>query len=861
MVPALVTARAAGAGERYPRPTESFVDGDVAPHYDRVRDYDVLHTAVDLRFDWDHRGVAGRVTHRLTPFRDDTRELNFDQHGMDFSAVTLASGKELKWRTTGDTLTVVLDRPYARGEELEVTITYSVKDIPTGAFFIEPTDAYPKRPWQVWTQGESEDTHFWVPCYDNPNERMTSDEKFTVERRFSVVANGTLEGIADNDDGTRTWHFLQVDADYPPYLMAFAVGEYQIYKEDAGGIPVESYVRPSLFPHAERSFGTTGDMLDLFTSLFGPYPYEVYRQVEVAEFLFGGMENVTATILTSRTLHDEIGHEVYQSEGLVAHELAHMWWGDHVSARNWANIWIAEGFATYAETLYWEHAEGVQRGRWDNYRNQVSYFTEDRAYRRPLVTRYYDSYDDLFDSVAYSKGSNVLHMLRRELGDSVFFDVLQAFQSGYGGTTVETSDFERVVEQVSGRSLDRFFDQWVYHGGHPELHVSWSYDPANKLVHLSVRQTQEVTELTPLFDVPVTIDLTGEGFSRRVEIRVSKSENDFYLEAPGRPDMVEFDREGWTLARTTFEKPVEEWVYQIRNSPECVSRARAAEALGEAGDDDAVAALAEVLANEDEFWGVREAAAKALGVAGGDDARRALIRALSLDSARVREEAAHALAGFDDDREAAAALEATARNDRSYQVTVAALNSLGKVKAPHGVETVRAALRRDSWQDDVRVGALEALGPLADEDGIDVAMGYLGDPWGWRVRQAAIGALGAMGGELEHDDPRVDKIRKTCEKTLHDDVIQVRTTAARALGKLGSGKARGALEKASKRDDYLGFTDACRDALEKLRDAETREESAEDLKKQVANLNDRNKGLEEDLKRLREEMDTLKRGN
>jgi len=806
----------AHAGPRFAeiRPDSSYVDPALPPNPERVRDYDILHTALDLRFDWTARSVLGVVQHRLTPLRKVT-DVHFDQHGMSFSGVGHAAGGALEWTVTGDTVTVHLDRPYNPGEELTLRLDYRVDRPVAGIYFMVPDDAYPDRPRQIWTQGEAEENHYWFPCYDNPGDRGTSEQFITVERSLTVAANGRLVDRRENADGTDTWHF-RLDVPHPAYLQALAVGEYRILRADAGGTPVLSYVRPSRFDWAERSFGESAAMIELFEKLLGfPYPYSIYRQVEVEEYLFGGMENTTVTILTGRTLHDEEVAKAYGSESLVAHEIAHQWLGDYVSPRTWAHTWLNEGFATYLETVYWENRVSLERARWDVYKAQESYLSEDRDhYRRPMVTAFYEHPDDLFDNVGYGKASAVVHMLRNRLGDREFWASLNRYLTEYGPGVVETGDLRRAAEAVSGQDLSRFFAQWAYQAGHPEFEVSWEWDAKASAARVTVRQVQAVDARTPVFRVPLDLDFTGTGWHRTLRVWSDAPATTFVLDLPGRPDFVEVDRENWILKTIDFDKPDPEWIRQLRRSPSVISRVRAASALGASESEAAVAALDHCLRNRSEFWGVRGEAASALAEQGGEYALRFLLTGLRSDNARVRKAVADALGELGDPA-ALIALDRLVTDDPSVQVAAAAVEAAGEIGGEEALSVIRAGLDRESWRNRVRASALDALGSMADPATLDWILAHAVPGSPMEVRESAVYSLGSLGAEMDAADPLLDTIRVRLESEMGAGIIQIRIAAAESLGELGA-KARPTLEGISASDDQPMVTRAARNALRDL---------------------------------------------
>ncbi len=819
----------------------------------------MVHTDLSVRFDWNARAVEGTVVHRFAPLRDGLDVFRLDQHRMEFKGVRLVGGGPLSWRTLGDTLAVELDRAYDRGETLAVAVDYRAVNPPEGLYFNLPDRSHPGRPRQIWTQGEQDENHFWFPCVDELDDRMATDERVTVDPAFTVIGNGALVDKTGNDDGTVTWHY-RMDVPHPTYLMSLVVGEYRIYATQWDSIPILSYVRPSLYDEAPRSFARTAEMMRILSEEFGMrYPYPAYRQVEVEDFLFGGMENIAATTLTSRTLHPRVVENARTSVGLVVHELAHQWFGDLVSVRNWSNIWLSEGFATFGETVYREVALGPDAGAWDAYENLQSYLRSDRGYRRPLVTRYYEDSNDLFDSVSYAKGSLVLGMLRARLGHAVFREVLRRFLEEHRAGNADSHDFRDTAAEVSGVPLDRFFDQWVYHGGHPEIRASWDYDAGTRLVHLSLAQTQEIDALTPLFHIETDVDLTGDGWKKRVGIVLDRAQGDFYFEAPARPEMVEFDRGEKIVKALDFRKSAEELAYQLRRSPAVVSRARAAEALGGEKDPRSVDSLRVSLLDEREFWGVRGEAAAALAELGGDRAEEALLAGSEAANARVRRRAAVALGSFSDPR-AMTRLRRIALTDSVPQVSEGALQGVGKAGkdgATEAFDILKAALDRDSWDDTVRRTAAAQFRTLGDPKAVDLVLPLAGAAGPTQTRREALETAGYLGGKLDDDDARRKTVRKRLLAALDDPFLRIRQSAVRGLRDLGDTEAVPILERLAGSDVDRGLKASARSAAQAIRKGDGAATSREELTRELEQIRHASDEMKQEIRRLEARLEAV----
>ena len=364
---------------------------------------------------------------------------------------------------------------------------------------------------QVWSQCQDEDARYWFPCFDAPNEKATTEMTVTVPQPYFALSNGTLLSTTrDEAAGTITYHWLQ-DQPHSTYLMTLVVGEFSERTEMVDGLPVQWYVTPGREDDGQRAFGDTPEMVRFFGQRLGvPYPWNKYAQIAVSDFVFGGMENISATTLTDPALFDARAR-LDSSDALIAHELAHQWFGDLLTCRDWSHGWLNEGFATFLDALFHEHNKGSDEFRYYLRQNAQATSRGWGRYRRPIVTNVYNEPIDLFDRHLYEKGALVLHMLRYVLGDAAFWDSLQQYVTANRHHVVETVDLERAIETATGRNLQAFFHQWVYKGGHPEYQVEFAWDDATRIATVTIRQQQQTGiehgVETPLFDMPVTCSL------------------------------------------------------------------------------------------------------------------------------------------------------------------------------------------------------------------------------------------------------------------------------------------------------------------------------------------------------------------
>ena len=755
-------------------------------HGTRDRTYDVQHLKLDIAFDHATGTVMGTATTTLTPINDGLARVVLDAVDLSIESVSLAvnvaveaasrkGNRPLAYTVENGQLIIDLDKPYSGGESITLQVAYHAQPR-MGLYFIQPDEAYPDKPWQIWSQGEMEESRYWFPCYDAPNDRMTTEIIVTVPDSQMAISNGELLEVRRNEnEGTATYHWRE-NVPHVTYLVSVVVGRFVEVRDEWDGVPVLYYVEPRDSNKVERSFARTPDMIDFFSKMIGVrYPYEKYAQTTITDFMWGGMENISATTLTENTLHDERAHLDVSSDGLVAHELAHQWWGDLLTTKNWNHTWLNEGFATYFDALYVEHDKGPQEFILELEGSRRAYLAEDaNRYRRPIVTNRYENPEEMFDRHSYQKGALVLHMLRTLLGDELWWKAVRHYARIHAGQTVETNDFKQAIEDATGRALDWFFNQWVYRGGHPEYEVSWKWDRKKQAVALEVKQVQMVNELTPLFQMPVEVAVTGDFGTETFSIQVDQAEETFYLPVPSKPRRVEFDPEDRVLKKLTFNKSKKEILDQLAHAGDA-SRMRAAEWLGVYTDRKVIEALGTAL-HEDPFRGVRAEAAKALGKVKTKTARDTLLPGLHDKHAHVRRAVITALGNYIGDPQVVAALEDVFRSDSSYYARAEAVKSIARLGALNAYEICMEALKVASHQDVIRSAALSGLGRLKDPRGVDHALKLVTYGQPPRVRSAAISALGRLG------DPKTLKaLEASLEREPH---FRHRDAAREAIRKI-----------------------------------------------------------------------------
>ena len=762
--------------------------------YARTRDYDLKHSRIALRFEVEQKKVLGDVTHSLSILRDGTSKIWFDSVGLTIQSVTV-NKSPAKFETTADKLIVPLPGTAKAGEKFEVTIRYEGK--PTkGLYFILPDKDYPDRPKQIWTQGESEDTRYYLPTYDYPNDRLTTETILTVPASWITVSNGKLISVSDAGKGLKTWDWRE-SLPSSTYLITVVAGEFDEVKDSWRSIPVTYYAPKGRGDRLSVNYSRTPEMIDLFSKKLGvDYPWEKYAQAMVDDFVAGGMENSSATTNTSSSLnHPKIAAELYTDEDdLISHELGHQWFGDLVTCKDWGDIWLNEGFATFMESVWTEGHYGKDQADYERWESVRGWFGDPGLFDKPIVRHDFDDSSE-FDGNAYTKGGLVLDMLRHQLGEDAFYRGLKHYLEMNRGKNVVTADLSKAIEESSHTNVDQFFSQWVYGAGAPKFDLSYSYDNEKHQVALTVKQTQKVEGRVGIFHVPVEVEITTSSGPKLYDITVSKAEQVFTFPSGSAPLMVLFDKGGHLLKSAEFHKEKKEWLYQLKNASEFPDRADAAMGLEKIKNDDEVVSALGVALRNDKFWGIRATAADALGRIGGAAASKQLLDALNSDNEPwVRYRIVNALGNFKDDKIIVAKLDAIAKDDSSYRARAAALQDLGRLKSSGALATLEAAVSGDSPDGYLRNAALRALGPLGDDKAVPLLEQWSAPGKPIDSRTAAIRSLASL--EKSNQD-----ITKQIAGYLSESHFPVRMAAIFSLGGRGDATAVPALEALLKSSD------------------------------------------------------------
>lgn len=814
-------------------------------HFERDRPFTIEHLALALTLDFETRSVKGSASLRIRRVDPDARSIVLDAVSFRLTRVAV-DGRAAPYTYDGKLLAVDVPANLASGV---VEVVYEATPR-RGLYFLEPDAHVPQRPRQVWTQCQEEDGRHFFPCHDKPHVKMTTEATIDVPKGFYVLSNGEL--ASRTVQGEREVFHWKMNDPHPSYLMTIVAGEFDVFGEelalptgpgarDARTVPLDYLVPKGQEASGRLTFARTAAMVSYFGELTGvPYPWNKYAQVVVSDFIFGGMENTTATTMTEHILLDTRAAIDASSDDLIAHELAHQWFGDYVTCRDWSEGWLNEGFATFMEHVWRKKHLGQDEYEFGIRTDLGSYLGEAGGrYKRPIVCQDYDAPLDLFDRHLYEKGGLVLHVLCTELGEALFWRGVHRYLERHARGVVETRDLLRALEEVSGRSLGKRFEELVYKPGHPELDVSIAW--SDGVLSCAVKQTQHAQDGVPaVFEVPLELAIVegAEHAERRERVKLTARTDSFAIPCPVRPSFVVIDPSMRIVGDVTVKAPADMLRAQLAHARTGRGRWLAAQALGRSDDPVTIQALAERLADESEFWGVRAEAAEALGRIRARESFQALADRTTVAHPKVRRAVMDALGRF---RTPAAvdALKPHALRDESYLVEAEAARALGKTRQPGAYETLLDVMDRPSWADVLAGGAIDGLAALRDERAIPhlFARTRYGHPS--RVRRAAALAIPKLSTDR--------RAREHLEELLDDVDSILRLDVVRALADMGDARSRGALRARLEVELDPRVRRRIREALRDLGGERAR---ADHLKEEIEKLRDEQAELRARLSKL-----------
>ncbi len=676
---------------------------------ERSRTCDFIHYRVSLTLDLDEKVFWGENRITLTPLADDVDRLVLDVEEIVIEAVTDAVGEELPFVQSDSSVAVTLQRVLSYGDTVDFTVVYRGDDPQEGFFFDDAADDHPQ---MVSTDSWPDEARRWIPLYDYPNDKVTHEFIITVPEGNKVLSNGRLVGVSeDHDAGTTTWHWSQ-EQPHATYLFMLAVGPLTVIEDSLGSLRINYWVYPEDVEDARWIFAKTPRMIAFFSDLFEyPYPWAKYDQVTTPH-VGGGAEATSATILGDGVIHDRRAEQDFSWETVIAHEIAHQWWGDLITLREWSHTWLNESFGTYSDYLWTRHESGEDEGAWALLGKKNAYLNEAHTrYQRPVVFNRYERPHDNFDSHTYPKGACILHQLRFILGDGPFFRTLSAFLHEHAFEPVDTHDFMKTIKDVTGQNMDWFFEQYILSPGHPVFEINSSWDETRGRIRLDVAQVQNRDHGVPIYRTPVQIGIVAASGKRVETVWLEHERDTFFFDSTEKPLLVRFDEGNWLLKEWTYQKSVEQLLYQVRHD-DVIGREWAVRQLARVVDDPRVGEELAVAAKQDPFWAVRVAALEGLADMHGPESVPLLRQAAYDGNSQVRSVAIRVLGETEDPTLMPFFLDRFEADD-SYQVQAEAVTAVGRAGNANQLDFLRRASLMPSPRDVIRRAAEWAMEEIA----------------------------------------------------------------------------------------------------------------------------------------------------
>lgn len=766
-------------------------------HYPPDLELEPVHLDIDMHIDPARESCFGTATTTLQARRNGITNLTL--HGVAFEEVSVVDpdGHAVEWRYDGRRFEIEWADEFTAGERRRIGVTYRVTQPASGLYFSPQRETIPDAALWAATDNETERARHWLACVDLPNARPKLDFHLRADERYTILANGELVGEQSNGDGTKTAHW-RLDFPCPSYLTCLVVGE--LVRADDGevdGKPIAYFATaPFTAEDLRRSFGRTREMLSWMVDKLGmEFPFPKYFQFALP-FLGGAMENISLTSWDDIFVMDETLSLEWTRlvDEINVHEMAHSYFGDAVVCRDYAHAWLKESWATYIEQVWFEDSAGDDERAYQYFRDATAYMEEaDTSYKRPIVTREFNSSWDMYDRHLYPGGACRLHTLRCELGDEPFWTGVTDYLRRYTGRVVETDDFRRIMEEHSGRSLGRFFDQWFHSKGYPAIKVGFSYDSKRKEGKFEIEQTQVDAEAgVPVFELRTDVGWVIDGQSHSAPVKLTQAKQTVTVPLAKDPEQVRFDPFGKVLHSLEFKPGDKKLRSQLESAPDVIGRILAGRELAASGRRRNIEAVRAAYVAE-PFWGVRIEHAKSLAKAASESAVDALFELVQSEQDPLVLASLIRSAGTYRDRRVAEAISERLEAGLPYWATGAAYQALGAQREEAPYELLLEAAQRETFSGIAQSGALRGLAASQRDEALDVLLeatrpGSVPD----RARGAAVGALAELG-QLQDKKERVRAVERLVD-LLRDRNLRIRSQALAGLGTMRAKEAVEALE-------------------------------------------------------------------
>lgn len=572
-----------------------------------IREHNVDFRTLDLyvAFKPEDGLVEGRAFYTFAPIQPQVDSVFLDGPGIRVDNIELdANNTRFKIDSAG--ITVFFDPPLQRNAEHTLQIFYAANP-KRGIYFNgwnvaqtdNPNDPTIKRK-QIWTQGQGIDNRHWIPSYDGLNDKVITNLHITFDSSYQVISNGRLMTKEVSKNGTYTWHY-SMSHPHAMYLIMLAIGKYgHLDYKSKNGITTTQYYYPGTETYAENTYRYTAELMDWMASSTGvKYPWETYANVPVQEFLYGAMENTTATIFSDFFYQLPASNPDKQYIEINAHELTHQWFGDYITAWSGSSHWLQESFATYYAKHFAQHIYGDDYYNWKRREEMLTAIQADISNDINVANSSAGS------PLVYQKGSFVIDMLRYVVGDESFNIAITDFLQSHPYTNVSSQDFEMQFMKSLGMNMHWFFDEWIYRDGFPVYAVKWN--ALQTRTDVTVQQAQAQTATSKLFTMPIHIQvhyLDGSYDEQRITIADSSTVISFANPDKKPVAFVLFNPNTMVLSTLDFPKPYGELKLQAFNAPNMLDRYDAVVAMRDSPIDVKRADLI-TLFNREQFHAIK----------------------------------------------------------------------------------------------------------------------------------------------------------------------------------------------------------------------------------------------------------------
>ncbi len=834
------------------------VDSPAYRKYAPDRRVDILHLALDVTPDFKARTVAGTATVSFKPIATPLEELRLDAVELRVASVT-SSEKLAAHQVTDREIVVTFAPPIPVGKEARVTVKYSTEPR-KGLYFRTPEMGYPET--HLWTQGEPSEARHWFPSFDHPVEKFTSEVTCHVPAGMVALSNGRQVSARPGAGGLTAFHWVQ-EKPHVTYLITLVAGQLKKIEDQHRDIPLTFWTTPSDLAAAPNSFRHTKHMMQFFEREIGVnYPWAQYGQVAVHDYHWGGMENTSLSTLNFRTLFTAETENLFSSDSLVAHELAHQWFGDLVTCKDWSHIWLNEGFATYYDWM-WQGDFGGTNETLYALHSAAKGILANQNETRGMVWRKFGEPEEMFNYLAYPKGAWVLHMLRCQLGADLYRRCVRTWVDRHAYGSVETADLRKVIEELSGRSYERFFEQWVHGIGAPTLDVTYAWDEKARLARVTVKQSQKISDEAHLFQFPLTLRFKSKSGTTDHTVQVRDKEEDFYLPLKAAPDVVRVDPGLTLLARINFKPAAPMLFAQLADKTDLIGQLLALDNLAGRSDGETIAKLKAALTG-DSHYSVRTRAAELLRQARTDESLAALVSSLAptggegrgegVRDARVRNATVSALGGFYHN-DAFAALKQSLATEKNPGIQATALRALGPYAKPEVRDLLVKFLNTPSYRARLAEAAIAAMKAQDDPAFAAPLLAAL------QSREATLPSTVFSAGldalaSLSRNEAKKDSIRDFLTARVNSPKERVRLATIVALGTLEDPRAIAALETFTPLAADRPERAAADKSLAQLRTARKPGEDLKGLRTEVLDLQKSNRELKRDLETLKKKVES-----